>query len=76
MAEVVDGMPDRYATRRKYDWAAWLDGRVWKLVAGVDFDVPPRSMAAQVYQAAERRGIGVSVHINADEVRVAAVLDA
>ena len=76
MAEVVDAMPDKYETRRKYDWANWLDGQKWRLQAGTDFDVPSRSMAAQVYQAAERRGIGVIVHVNGGEVRIEAQVDA
>ena len=63
MASVVDRMPEEYETRRKYDWNEWLDGQVWELVAGTDFTVPVRSMAAQVYQAAVRRGIAVRVSL-------------
>lgn len=28
---------------RKYPWADWLDGRVWELTAGKDFDVTVES---------------------------------
>jgi hypothetical protein len=70
MASVVDRMPEKYETRRKYDWDNWLDGQVWELVDGVDFTVPVRSMAAQVYQAAVRRGIGVSVSLLDSGTRV------
>lgn len=39
MAEVVNGYEFTKATREsKYPWGEWLDGRVWKLTSGVDFD--------------------------------------
>ncbi len=63
MAHVVDRMPEQYETRRKYDWNQWLDEQVWELVSGVDFTVPVRSMQAQVYQAAVRRGVEVHVYL-------------
>jgi hypothetical protein len=67
MAEIVDRMPEAYELRRKYDWNAWLNGEVWQLRQGVDFEVPVRSIAAQTYQAADRRGVTVAVAVNGKE---------
>jgi|APSaa5957512535_1039671.scaffolds.fasta_scaffold24847_2 hypothetical protein len=77
MANMVEHMPDEYETRRKYDWNRWLDGNVWELKEGEDFIVPLRSIAAQAYQAANRRGLGISVSVNSNEgwVRVRAAED-
>ena len=77
MAQVVDRMPEAYETRRKYDWNVWLNGNVWQLWQGDDFVVPLRSMAAQTYQAANRRGVDVAVAVNSAEgwVRVQAVCE-
>ena len=37
-----DAWPERFATR--YDWETWLDGNVWELVSGVDYDVSDHSV--------------------------------
>ena len=75
MAQIVDRMPEAYETRRKYDWNVWLNGGIWQLQQGEDFDVSLRSIAAQTYQAADRRGVAVAVAVNSKEgwVRVQVV---
>ena len=50
MAEVLSKWPGDLK-RGRYPWHLWLDGQIWKLVQGDDFDKPPACVriAAQSY---------------------------
>ena len=51
MAKTVKAMPESKRASR-YPWSEWLNGEVWELEPGVDFDCDPDSMRQQMYQAA------------------------
>jgi hypothetical protein len=53
----------RRVTEEKYPWEQWLDGHVWKLSQGEDFDVDLESFRSAIYMAASRKGIRVKTHI-------------
>lgn len=60
MAKKVGSFP--VETRRggrsfKYPWAEWLDGSVWELTRGIDFQVEVDSLLPQVYTQAKNRGL-------------------
>jgi hypothetical protein len=48
---------------RAYPWNEWLDGRIWQLEPGTDFDGPPVSLERVIRTTANRRGIKVRVRI-------------
>lgn len=57
MAEKLDNYQfSRHPHASKYPWDEWLDGSVWKLTKGEDFDVEPDSMTVTIYTTAKKRG--------------------
>jgi hypothetical protein len=70
MAEIVTG---EEATRFKesatagpgrptlYPWHVWLDGKVWRLQRGVDFDIAPKSIQTIARRAAAQRDLRVHI---------------
>jgi hypothetical protein len=55
LARVVEALPP-LVTNHKYEWDSWLDGRVWELSEGKDFQVAPRNFASLARGAADQRG--------------------
>lgn len=53
----------RRCTEEKYPWSEWLDGHVWRLVPGEDFDVEMESFRSATYMAAARKKVSVKTHI-------------
>jgi hypothetical protein len=49
------------ARRTNYPWDEWLDGSIWRLARGEDFDAKPATMEAVVRTTATRRGVKVRV---------------
>lgn len=49
-----------------YPWDDWLDGRIWRVKQGVDFQVSPRSFATMVRVTAWRRGLRARTRIDLD----------
>ncbi len=43
-------------TRGKYPWDQWLDGSVWQLQKGQDYDIGTPSMRAAASRAAKAAG--------------------
>lgn len=64
MARILDEFPG--VPRRVHPWREWLDGRVWELTHGVDFDHPPRTMRQYAYQAAWRAGVRLQTAVRGD----------
>jgi hypothetical protein len=40
----------------KYPWVTWLDGEIWELVPGEDFDGKPTNFRSAAIAQARRRG--------------------
>ena len=60
MAEVVEGFPRR---RGPGKWAEYFDGRVWKFVRGVDYEIE-NSLKQSAYQAAHRFKVKITVQVD------------
>ena len=55
MSSVLKEWPE-VAKRTKYDWDLWLDGKIHKIVGGVDFTCKVDVMRINIYRAARGRG--------------------
>ena len=53
-----------------YDWKTWVDGQVRLLESGIDFVVPPISMKANIYAAAKRHKVKVTVRPINDDLAI------
>ncbi len=64
----------------KYPWDQWLDGKIWRLEHGTDFQGEVESMRVNIYTAAKRIGIkvrtSVEVPANADSMGADIVMQA
>jgi hypothetical protein len=49
--------------RAKYPWDQWLDGSVWELQAGEDYDTTTASMRASASRAAKELGRDIKTQI-------------
>lgn len=65
MAERLDKFPEPAANSNvwKYPWKDWLDGGIWRLVKGEDFDVSSESMRVQSILAGRRRNMAVRTQV-------------
>ena len=72
MAKKVKELPERLGggMSEQYPWDEWLDGDVWMLAQGEDFDVVPTSFANTVRSAAKRRGYSVTTRIRGNSIYV------
>ena len=52
----------------KYPWDEWLDGRIWRLIGGRDFQVPANNFRRHVCTTAKRRGLRVQTHVQDGDV--------
>ncbi len=52
----------------KYPWDEWLDGSVWRITRGADFDAKPSSVRSGVYRSAQQRGLRTESRIEGDSV--------
>lgn len=66
MAEILETFPADVRGMPHYPWGEWLDGQVWKLTHGVDFQCVHASIRAAIYQAANRKGVKVQTTITED----------
>lgn len=48
-----------------YRWSEWLNGKIWQLEQGVDYE-NKYSMRSAAYQKARRRGVKVRINIFPD----------
>lgn len=62
MARVRKNFQFPSSRRMKYSWDKWLDGQVWELDRGTDYQVGTEQMRRNVYSAAWSRGIRVRTH--------------
>jgi hypothetical protein len=47
----------------KYPWADWLDGEIWELKSGEDFDGKPTNFRSVALSQARNRGGRVKTHL-------------
>ena len=55
MAKKVSAWP-KNSSNTRYTWDQWLDGNIWALTKGDDFEQDSEHFRAQVYIAARNRG--------------------
>lgn len=76
MAERVDKIPRaKGGPGAAYPWDEWLDGSLWELIQGKDFECKPNSMSRGAKEAGLTRGVAVTVAIRGDRVYVQALLN-
>lgn len=51
-----------------YPWDKWLDGNIWRLTQGVDFQCSLPSITDLIRKTAKARGVAVSIYKEADGV--------
>lgn len=65
MAEIVDELPPKRRRRaRGSKWDRYLDGQVWRLVPGEDFDSTPASVGARLRQRASAVNLSLAVRFH------------
>lgn len=65
MAERVKDFPKTPRLTR-YPWHQWMDGSVWKLEQGVDFEGSLKTMRATVVAHARRHDVAVRTQVERD----------
>ena len=60
MSQVVDTFEGRKGRPPIYDWPAWMDGQIHKLVKGRDFNGAAKSFRVGAHRTA--KGYGMKVH--------------
>jgi hypothetical protein len=64
MAQTVTAFPNGGRRSNKYPYDEWLDGQIWLLVRGEDYDISPEGMRASIHNHAKREGIKVKTRIS------------
>lgn len=73
MATVIDQLPPRRTRKGKYPLAQWLDGQVWELTQGVDYDDYDKFRSA-AYNFGRYRKLDVCIRtIGPDTIAIQAV---
>lgn len=68
MAKVLKNFEFNLGRHHKYNWATWLDGRIWQMVRGEDFQISSKSFQLAVLSTAKRRGLTVKTRVDGDIV--------
>jgi hypothetical protein len=50
-------------SRSRYPWDEWMDGGIWEVKRGEDFQVSEKSMASTLYAQARAKNQRVSVRV-------------
>jgi hypothetical protein len=73
MARVIDTFPAPKVTSL-YPWDQWLDGQVWELVAGEDFNAKPQTIRQNAAAQATKRSGRVKTRLLEDGERQVVVI--
>jgi hypothetical protein len=74
MAQTLPEFPQPHASTRGiglYPWRGpegWLNGQVWKITQGEDFELAPENMRAVVIARAHREGLRARTSVQGDTV--------
>lgn len=71
MARVLDTFPQTYV-----EWAKYLDGQVWELVQGVDFNGTLQNTRCALFHAATRAGLLVRTRVTSTKSPLTIVIQA
>jgi hypothetical protein len=66
MAEILEDYEFIGAGSGKYPWDLWLDGQVWKLVRGTDYECTSASMRTSAQQVGKNRNKDVRTNMIMD----------
>ena len=66
MAEILENYEFIGPGSGKYPWDLWLDGQVWKLVRGTDYQCASASMRAAAFLAGRTRNKNVRTNMIMD----------
>lgn len=76
MAKVVTELPKRKGGGKgraeKYNYDEWLDGQIWQLEEGTDFEVNKMSFMTSVRGAAKKRDLKLKSRVTDDAVIIQA----
>ena len=61
--KVIKEIPEELNNRSRFDWDVILDGQLWQMEQGVDFQTDATAFGSTVRSAAARRGIGVKIKV-------------
>ncbi len=67
MIESFDWEETGQMSRRKYDWAQWMNGESWRIYLGEDYEIPTENMRVTLHQMAEKKGLKVRTTKKTDE---------
>lgn len=75
MAKVLDTFEFPHGGRKgiEYDWDSILDGKIYQLVQGTDFDADPKTFVGAVARQANSRNLRVKRQINGKTLVLQAV---
>jgi hypothetical protein len=70
MAKKLDNFPnDEFGQpNRKYAWDEWLNGEIWELTRGEDFDIRVDHFRAQAFTNAKRRGMKLRTNVTDERI--------
>lgn len=71
MATTTAELPERRTGRPAlYPWAEWLNGEVWILKHGEDFNPPPGNFRNMILYQGRERGVKIETRVEGDYVYV------
>jgi hypothetical protein len=59
-AKPIKKLPDTVRSYTKYDWERLLDGQIWPLTEGSDFNIKPKHFQILAHKTAKKMGKRVS----------------
>jgi len=68
MAHKVENLGTIRSGGSKYPWDEWLDGGVWAIKRGEDFDVSVATFRSTAYTTANRRHLNLTSRVDGDTV--------
>ena len=66
MAEILEDFEFTHRGSAKYPWDLWLDGQVWKIIRGTDYQCASASMRTAAFLAARTRNKNVRTNMIMD----------
>lgn len=76
MATKVKRFPKECGPKKiKYDWDRWLDGNIWKLKKGTDFNCRVDSMRLYFYTKCRMENLKGKTQLHGDSIWVQAISD-